>query len=182
MQQQVPALAPSQPTGRPMIEVLKTADELAAEAEAADIASRNAAADEAERQAQAAAAADVAFGMAPPRHAELVRILDAAMEALPEIGDLITQRQYCLSVVTTLGIMRKELLKAVAKADETSAAALPAYLADAGWQLHQMRGKWYADVSVPTEEEPIKTQLRADVADTIKDAQYLHKSLRIGGA
>jgi transposase len=191
---------PKPPVGKPMIEVIKTADELAAEAEAADIASRNAAADEAERQAaeaarqaerdvKAIAITDVAFGRQTTRHTHLLHVLEQAMEALPEIGDAIGQRQFCLSVVVTLETMQKELLRKMAKAYETPApppaapaTELPVDLVAAGWQLVQRRTRWVAQVSVPTEDEPIETQLRTKVEDCVADAVYMHKALKIGAA
>ena len=187
---------PKPPVGRPMIEVLKTADELAAEAEAADIASRNAAADEAERQAAEAArqaereaaaiaATDAAFGVT--RHTHLLHVLQQAVEALPEIGDLIHQRQFCLSVVVTLETMQKELLRKMAEGEKApapppaaAATELPADLVAAGWQLVQRRTRWVAQVSVPTEDAPIETQLRTKVVDCVADAVYMHKALKIG--
>lgn len=57
---------------------------------------------------------------------------------------------------------------------------LPAELVAAGWKLTTMRGKHYASVMVPSEPEPIRTIGRGDVAATIRDAEYMHRNLRIG--
>jgi ParB-like chromosome segregation protein Spo0J len=63
-----------------------------------------------------------------------------------------------------------------------AATELPADLVAAGWQLVQRRTRWVAQVSVPTEDEPIETQLRTKVEDAIADAVYMHKALKIGAA
>lgn len=110
------AKQPQQPAGKPMMEVLKTDAEREHDALAADIASRNAAADEAERQAavaaraeaarqavltpgreqRAVAKADAAFGLAQPRTRNeridaLMHVFQGAVDALPELGELTGQ-------------------------------------------------------------------------------------------
>jgi hypothetical protein len=137
--------------GRPMREVLKTDDELAAEAEAADIASREAAADEAARQArdqdfqdrmsrEAAARRDAEYArqaqaavLTPDidtqadanrqttRHTMLLKYLDQCIQALPEIGELTGNRLGCASLAVSLATVHKSLLAATAPRYDTPA-------------------------------------------------------------
>jgi uncharacterized ParB-like nuclease family protein len=128
------------------------------------------------------ATADVAFGMATDKGAaQYARLLEAVADALPEIAKL-TGKTIDVSVLkAALRPVHDALINmAVAPPPAAPAAALPADLVAHGWELHTMRGKHYASVSVPTEDVPIRTQLRADIGDAIRDAQYLHKNLQIG--
>jgi hypothetical protein len=128
------------------------------------------------------ATADVAFGMATDKGAaQYAMLLEAVADALPEIAKL-TGKTIDVSVLkAALRPVHDALLTvAVAPPPAAPAAALPADLVAHGWELHTMRGKHYASVSVLTEDEPIRTQLRADIGDAIRDAQYLHKNLHIG--
>jgi hypothetical protein len=104
---------PAQP-GRPMFEVLRTDDELAAEAQAADIASRNAAADEAARQAAADHVAAAQASVDAGRHvynermeaARLHTLLQAACDCLPDVvshdGELAGLARACDAALRAL--------------------------------------------------------------------------------
>lgn len=188
--------------GRPLMEVLKTADELAAdeaerqaepppadrpmaimrtdEGRLVEVWSTKAQVSpvEAARQAVAAPAAAPAPVEEPPpapvnRRAELAAMLTAVADAAPEINALTG-----IETVVLLASIRP-LVAALAN-DGSPAPALPAELAAAGWRLCTMRGKHYATVDVAGEQEPIKTMLRLDLAATIRDAEYMHRNLKIG--
>ena len=199
MQQQTAA-----PTGRPMIDVIRTDEEIAADAQAADIASRNAAADEAERQAQAdpydhthgdvirndlaalesrhvaaAAAADVAFGMAPTRTQVLAKLLQDVMDAIQELSKLSGRAGDCIMLQGAAAKVYAGLVATAAPAT----TELPDDLKAHGWQLRQVRGKWIAFVQPDGEEEEIRTNIpREKLIDVIGDARYLDKQLKIGAA
>jgi hypothetical protein len=128
------------------------------------------------------------------RHTMLLKYLDQAIEALPEIGDLIGQPSWCGNLATSLATAQKSLLTVMAREYETPAPAvavpaapvaapateLPADLVAHGWTLEQRRGKWYASVAVESEEAPIETIGRNNLSAAIADAVFMDKNLRIG--
>lgn len=165
-----------QPAGRPLMEVIKTDDELAAEAQAADIASREAAADEATRQAQAAAAADVAFGMAPTRTQVLAKLLQDVMDAIPELSKLSGKTNDCIVLQSAATKIYGALVATPAPTD------LPDDLKALGWELRRgsHTGRWYAAIKITGEEEEIKTMGRSDISIVVEDCRFMNKSLQIG--
>lgn len=175
-QREAPALTPPAPTGRPMIEVIKTDEEIAAEAQAADIASRNAAADEAARQAKAAAAADIAFGMAPTRTQVLAKLLQDIMDAIPELSKLTGKTNDCIVLQSAATKVYGALVATPAPTD------LPEELKALGWELRRgsHTGRWYAAIKITGEEEEIKTMGRSDISIVVEDCRFMNKSLEIG--
>ena len=111
---------PKPPIGRPMFEVLKTADELAAEAQAADIASRNAAADEAERHARDQSFQDrMASEAAARRDAEYAR--QAAAEAQRQVDE--GRRAYDATMAAQAAVLTPDIAIDANAVTETAATA-----------------------------------------------------------
>jgi len=177
--------------GKPLMEVIKTDEELAAD-EAARQAQAAAdpydhthgaaiindlAAQEAQRLA--AAAADVAFGMAPTRTQVLAKLLQDVMDAIPELSKLTGKAGDCILLQSAATKVYGALV--ATRAPAAPATDLPDDLKAHGWQLRQMRGKWIAFVQPEGEEDEIRTNIpREKLADVIGDARYLDKQLRIG--
>ena len=209
------ALADQPPTGHPLMQVLKTDEEIAADAQAADIASREAAAAEAARQVAAdpydhthgdairndlaaleakhvaaAAAADVAFGMAPPRQQVLAKLLQDVIDAIPELQKMTKLTGNCIALQSSAAQVYRALVASTqpVAAPAAEPTELPADLVAHGWELRRTRengGKlerWYAAVTVEGEEREIKTMSREKIANVIGDCRYMEKQLQIGGA
>lgn len=120
-----------------------------------------------------------------------MQALSAAADAIRGLDDYVLNsidsatsrlRQVAATCVER-GEPQSEQPPAAAPAPEPPPAPteLPAELVAAGWTLTTMRGKHYASVMVPSEPEPIRTIGRGDVVATIRDAEYMHRNLRIGG-
>ena len=144
-------------------------------------------ADDAERAAVAVAADD--SNAQTSRNTQLLHILDALIEAMPELGGQIGQQEYCSSLVITLNMLRNSLLRVIAApapppaAPAAPATELPADLVAHGWELRQARnggGRWYAAITVEGEEQEIATVKRGTIADVIGDCRYMEKNLSIG--